>query len=134
MKEESKKVSAPKKPAFTLKHFHITEFDSPDEIGSGKNMDKDFLIKLDEARDKFDKPILINSGYRTAAHNKKCGGKNDSAHLRGYAADLHCNNSRDRHDLINCLLDVGFNRLGIAKTFIHVDNDPSKDKDVTWVY
>jgi hypothetical protein len=33
-----------------LKYFKLTEFDSPDEVGSGYKMDKEFLIKLDYAR------------------------------------------------------------------------------------
>ena len=56
-------------------HFTITEFDSPDEVGSGRLMNVDFLEKLDLARSKFDKPIKINSGMRTSAHNAKVGGK-----------------------------------------------------------
>jgi len=117
-----------------MKYFTITEFDSPDEVGSGRLMNVDFLEKLDLARSKFDKPIKINSGMRTSAHNAKVGGKSNSSHLTGYAADLHCNSSRDRYDLINCLLDVGFNRIGVGNTFIHVDSDPSKSPDVIWTY
>jgi hypothetical protein len=29
---------------------------------------------------------------------------------------------------------VGFNRIGVANTFIHVDNDPSLPEDVIWTY
>jgi hypothetical protein len=31
-------------------------------------------------------------------------------------------------------MEAGFNRIGIAPTFIHVDNDPSKPEDVIWLY
>ncbi len=117
-----------------MKYFNITEFDSPDEIGSGKKMNEDFLEKLDLARSKFDKPIKINSGYRSETHNAKVGGKPQSSHLIGYAADLHCNNSRDRFELVDCLMDVGFNRIGVGNTFIHVDSDPNKSPNVMWTY
>jgi uncharacterized protein YcbK (DUF882 family) len=117
-----------------LKHFNYSEFDSPDVQGSGQLMDKAFLDMLDEVRDKYDKPININSGFRTPAHNEAVGGKNDSSHLLGLAADISCNKSKDRFDLINCLLDVGINRIGIASTFIHVDIDKNKTQNVIWTY
>ena len=62
------------------------------------------------------------------------GGTKTSSHLKGYAIDVSCDNSADRFRLIEVLMLVGFNRLGIAKTFIHVDNDPDKSKNVIWVY
>lgn len=117
-----------------MKYFNYSEFDSPDVQGSGQLMDKNLLEMLDEVREKFDKPIHINSGFRTVAHNEEVGGKENSSHLKGLAVDIACNNSSDRFDLINCLLDVGFSRLGIAKTFIHADIDPDKAQGVTWLY
>lgn len=117
-----------------MKYFNFTEFDSPDVIGSGKLMNKDLLDMLDLVREKFDKPIVINSGYRTVEHNNKVGGTSASSHLKGLAVDIKCINSTDRYDLINCLLDVGFKRLGIAKTFIHADIDKDKAQGVVWTY
>jgi uncharacterized protein YcbK (DUF882 family) len=117
-----------------LKHFNYSEFDSPDVQGSGQLMDKTLLEMLDEVRDKFDKPIHINSGFRTPAHNEKVGGVKTSSHLKGLAVDIACKNSTDRFDLINCLLDVGFSRIGVAKTFIHADIDPDKSIGVMWTY
>ena len=117
-----------------MNYFNITEFDSPDEMGSGRNMKQEMLDKIDLVRAKFDRAIHINSGYRTKEHNKKVGGKKNSSHLKGLAVDIQCINSRDRYDLINCLLDVGFTRIGIGNTFVHVDMDPDKDPDVIWTY
>lgn len=117
-----------------LKYFNYSEFDSPDVQGSGQLMDNTLLEMLDEVRDKFDKPIHINSGFRTPAHNEKVGGKENSSHLKGLAVDIACTNSKDRFDLINCLLDVGFSRIGIAKTFIHADIDPDKAQVRIWTY
>jgi hypothetical protein len=31
-------------------------------------------------------------------------------------------------------MKAGFNRIGIADTFIHVDNDPGKAENVIWTY
>ena len=117
-----------------MKYFNIDEFDSPDEPGSGQYMDDDFLEMLDRARDFAGVPFVINSGYRTKAHNAKVGGTKNSAHLDGFAADIRCNASRERMYIVGALLEAGFNRIGIGNGFIHVDNDPTKPEDVIWTY
>ncbi len=117
-----------------VRYFNYSEFDSPDVQGSGQMMDKTLLEMLDEVRDKFDKPIHITSGFRTPAHNEAVGGVETSSHLKGLAVDIACKKSTDRFDLINCLLDVGFSRIGIADTFIHADIDQTKAQGVMWTY
>ena len=117
-----------------MKYFNYSEFDSPDVIGSGKLMDKDFLNKLDELREKFDKPIKINSGYRTEDHNANVGGTSSSSHIKGLAVDIACNNSKDRFAIIDICLDLGINRIGVAGTFIHIDVDSDKSPNVLWTY
>jgi uncharacterized protein YcbK (DUF882 family) len=117
-----------------LKHFKLSEFDSPDLPGSGKNMNPDFLKRLDEAREIAGVPFKINSGFRTEAHNTKVNGKPNSSHLRGYAADIHCHDPRWKFKILDSLLKVGFDRIGIYKTFIHVDCDPqfNEQRCVIW--
>jgi len=117
-----------------LKYFTFEEFDSPDAPGSGeKYMDREFLECLDEARDIAGVQFKINSGYRTPTHNAKVGGVSTSSHLIGRAADIHCTNTGKRLKIIEALSMVGFQRFGIAKTFIHVDNDDQK-KPAIWLY
>lgn len=117
-----------------VRYFNYSEFDSPDVQGSGQMMDKTLLEMLDEVRDKFDKPIHITSGFRTPAHNEAVGGVETSSHLKGLAVDIACKKSTDRFDLINCLLDVGFSRIGVGNTFIHADIDQDKTQGVIWTY
>ena len=117
-----------------LTYFTITEFDSPDEVGSGYRMNKDFIRRLDTARGIAGIPFKINSGYRTAAHNEKVGGRVGSSHKKGLAADIGYYGSRERYLILNALMQVGINRIGIAKTFIHCDVDKNKDEDVIWLY
>ena len=119
-----------------LKYFTLSEFDSPDEPGSGSKMDKDFLEKLDYARGNVDGKTIfkITSGYRSEAWNQRAGGRVGSSHLKGLAADIACVGSRDRYIIVKALMDVGINRIGIGKTFIHCDVDKNKDANVIWLY
>ena len=116
-------------------HFKLHEFDSPDQPGSGARMDHEFLDMLDVARSIAGVPFKITSGYRTAKHNKKVGGKEGtSSHLRGKAADIACTTSSARYRIVSALIAAGFTRIGIGATFIHVDNDSVKTPGVAWLY
>lgn len=43
---------------------------------------------LNFLRDKLERPIIVNSGYRTPAVNKAVGGAKRSLHMQGRAADI----------------------------------------------
>lgn len=99
-----------------------------------ENMNADFLNKLDEAREIANIPFIINSAYRSPEHNAKIGGKPNSSHIKGLAVDIKCTDSRTRFIVLNALINAGFNRIGIADTFIHVDLDLDKSSKVIWTY
>tara|TARA_R100000353_G_scaffold43529_1_gene35017 strand:+ start:44 stop:451 length:408 start_codon:yes stop_codon:yes gene_type:complete len=117
-----------------LKHFKHEEFASPDVPDSGEFMDSQFLTMLDNAREIAGIPFKINSGWRSIEHNYEVGGKQNSSHIVGKAADLAVKGSRQRWIITEALIQAGFNRIGIAKTFIHVDSDETKDANVIWTY
>jgi|TARA_R110000822_G_C15193764_1_gene481653 uncharacterized protein YcbK (DUF882 family) len=97
------------------------------------NMDVNFLAKLDEAREFAGIPFVINSAYRSPTHPESI--KNPtSSHIKGLAVDIKSNDSITRFKVLNALIAVGFNRIGIAKTFIHVDLDYDKSQNVIWTY
>ena len=104
------------------------------ELSDLDKMDKEFLFKLDRAREVAQIPFKINSAYRTPEHNAKIGGKPNSSHLKGLAVDISATDSRQRFIVLKALIEVGFNRIGVAKTFIHVDDDKDKSPEVVWVY
>jgi uncharacterized protein YcbK (DUF882 family) len=51
-------------------------------------VDEALTVVLQCIREHFGKPVVITSGYRTAAHNAKAGGAKFSQHLYGRAADI----------------------------------------------
>jgi len=116
------------------KHFNRDEFDSPDEVGSGSRMNPEFMQRLSDARNISIVPFKINSGYRTTAKNRKAGGVKDSSHLIGRAADIATPNSSVRFVVLNALMAVGFKRIGIGRTFIHVDDDVRKKQEIVFDY
>ena len=120
--------------AFT--YFAITEFDSPDEAGSGFNMNKHFVELLDQARGIAGCPFRVSSGYRTQEHNKKVGGRVNSSHCKGLAVDLLYKNNNELYLILNALMKVGMTRFGISfkSNFIHVDMDISKVQNTIWTY
>jgi len=113
-------------------NFTEKEFECPD--CQKQIMDSMFMWRLQEARTLAGIPFRINSGWRCKAHNEAVGGTPNSSHLKGLAADIRCRVSRTRFLILYALMDVGFNRIGVADDFIHVDIDPDKTNDVIWVY
>lgn len=121
------------------KYFQYSEFDSPLQQGSGQLMDKEFLAMLNNARHIAQIPFVITSGFRIEQdieRLEKAGYKvsRNSSHLKGVAADIACTDSVTRFIIIDALLKAGFTRIGIAKTFIHVDSDSEKPANVIWSY
>ena len=117
-----------------IKFFKPNEFDSPDDIDSGLEMNIELVKFMDKLRHDYGSPLKINSGYRTESHNLKVGGKSESAHTNGLAVDIECLESSKRFKIIQIALQNGVKRIGIAKTFIHLDFDLDKPQEVVWLY
>jgi zinc D-Ala-D-Ala carboxypeptidase len=116
-----------------LKNFRFPqEFDSRDAPGSGVNMQKSTLIKLQKARDIAGIPFKINSAFRTVAHNRAVGGSANSAHTRGHAVDIAATTGAQKFRIVQAAMQAGFTRIGIYRNFIHVDDDPSLPQNVIW--
>ncbi len=101
----------------------------------GENkMQQSTIDRLIKAREIAGIPFIINSGYRCEKRNAEVGGKSEGAHTTGHAIDIKIVDSRPRFIILDALIKAGFTRLGIAKTFIHADDDLTKDQQVIWEY
>lgn len=117
-----------------IKYFKQQEFDSPDQVGTGINMNFEFVKILDKIRKQCGFAFTINSGFRTPAHNATVGGKSESAHTDGLAVDIAVQDSRQRFLIIKYALENGIKRVGVAKTFVHLDYSIGLPQEVAWLY
>jgi len=90
------------------------------------------IHQLNKVREALGKPMIITSGYRCKKHNGKVGGKKNSAHLRGTAADIKCSSAHDRYLIVKYAYEVGFKRIGKYDDFIHLDVDSELPLEVLW--
>ena len=68
------------------KDFSRWEFACP--CGCGRDtIDYELVVHLQYERDYFDKAVTVTSGFRCEDHNRRVGGKRNSQHLYGRAAD-----------------------------------------------
>lgn len=79
---------------------------------------------LDQAREDYG-PMIVNSGFRSKEVNKLVGGKANSYHLTGKAADIHCDNTTQACTLCALLLRSEITDLVILekrgrKVWVHV--------------
>lgn len=81
---------------------------------------------LDPIREKYGKPIIVTSGYRSRFLNNFVGGVSTSQHLSGLAADLCCDDPKALFDLIS-ESDLPFDQLIYyqKRKFVHVSYSPT---------
>lgn len=117
------------------KHFKPEEFASKDGAESPwpEVVDPALYELLEAIRDEFNAPIVVNSGYRSPAHNKKVGGAPNSYHVKGQAADIRPRRHRDQERFNSELgrLKIiankkGHGGVGFYPTFVHVDLGPKR--------
>lgn len=109
---------------FNLKEFHCKDGSVVPESLMGKV--KELAENLQVLRDYLQKPITINSAYRSEKHNEKIGGKERSFHLLGMAADITVSgySSAEIYAAITALIRQGKMKeggIGYYQNFVHYD-------------
>ena len=116
------------------KYFSESEFRRCTPSCSLQDMDARLIGKLDLAREKAGIPFVLNSAYRSVAWEKGRGRTGTSSHCKGMAVDIRCNSYSNRWKVVRGLMEAGFTRIGIGKTYVHADCDPDKTQNVIWDY
>lgn len=93
------------------------------------------LLSLIRAIEFFlQRQVTFTSGIRCPICNKKANGSPTSEHLKGYAVDIRVRNSMERIEVVRAALQVGCNRVGVNKGFVHVGVSKSHPSPVLWLY
>lgn len=100
-------------------HFRVKEFACKD--GTDKILiDVDGVMMLEDLRTLINKPIHINSGYRTENYNKSIDGAENSYHVKGQAFDISVDGIPVRQ-LALYASRIKFNGIIVYNNFIHLD-------------
>ena len=118
-------------------HFNKKEFASKDGAGMPEPVwenIKTLASQLEVLRSHLNKPINITSGYRSPIHNERSGGKKNSFHILGKAADLQVKGLKPKtiYKAIEKLIEQGKmlqGGLGLYDTFVHYD---IRGKEARW--
>ena len=96
----------------------------------------ELLVKhiLDPLRERYGKPIHVNSGYRSPALNKAVGGSKTSQHMTGLAADITTGSIQGNKKLFALVqsLNLPFDQLIDENKFkwIHVSYSTNPRKQI----
>jgi uncharacterized protein YcbK (DUF882 family) len=111
------------------KNFKSTEFDCKCKgYCSITLIDSKLVHCLQQIREHFNSPVIINSGFRCARHNRDVGGARGSQHLYGRAADIVVKGVKPSVVADYCEA-IGMGGIGRYTTFTHID---VRDKKARW--
>lgn len=97
------------------------------------DLDDVLLDKLDIVRSLCGFPLVVTSAYRTFDYEQSKGRTGSSSHCKRIAVDVSCLSSGQRLHIVQNSLRAGFERIGIGKTFVHLDLDKDKPSCM-WLY
>lgn len=96
-----------------------------------KDMDNDFMHRLDALRARCGFPLPLTSAYRSVQHDLAKGRSGKGWHTKGRAVDIYCNDSSRRALIVKFALELGFNGIGIGSHFVHLDD---RETPTMWHY
>jgi uncharacterized protein YcbK (DUF882 family) len=116
-----------------MKYFKNKE----DFKGNMDKMDPKLLSMLDELREEYGNPIILNSSYRSPDHPIEAVKSKPGEHTYGAAVDIKCIGGENTFNLVAAAIKVGFRRIGISRksNFVHVGiGYPNAPETTIWTY
>lgn len=120
-------------------NFSKEEFDCKH---SGKNeMKHSFMLKLQQLRTAYGKPMKITSGFRDYSHPVEAKKeRKNGAHPTGKAADIAVDR-QNAYEVLKLAMELGFTGIGVKQhgsgRFLHVDTiegSPEQPRPTIWSY
>ena len=111
--------------------------DEGDFKGNMDKMHPVLLQMLDELREKYGHPVILNSSYRSPDHPIEAKKVKPGEHTYGAAVDIKCVGGEATFKLVKAAINVGFTRIGISRknNFVHVGIGYPDAPDTTiWTY
>lgn len=116
-------------PDWTTAHFTWGEFDSRGVFTGGKVAEMHVRVgllfmmwKMEALRRKLgNKPIRINSGFRSVTHNTAVGGAGNSMHQYGIAADISVA-GKTPEQVVGVARTCGFSGAKAYSGHVHIDS------------
>jgi len=108
--------------------------------GTGEcKMDEQFIQKLNKIREELNRPMIINSGYRSSEHNSTVGGAVNSPHIYGRAVDVSAVGGV-AYEIIRLAIKYNITGIGVSqrgthkRRFIHLDDMTSATHPRPWIW
>lgn len=121
---------------FTLEELSITQVRDVDNEPRGEvllDALKNTAMRMEAVRSVLkDKPVLVNSGYRSPFVNKIVGGSSSSAHMSGHAVDFICPGFGSPREVALAIeaSSILFDQLIWEETWVHLSFAPKMRREV----
>ena len=126
----------------TSKYFAPREFERCTPPCSIEDVNQELLNRLDTLREACGIPLLLSCAYRTKEWDRSRGRTGNSAHTEidkennpdCKAVDIRCYSDATRMLIVSRAIELGFTRVGIENSFIHLDISTILSQNVMWTY
>lgn len=101
------------------------------------DMEPDFMHRLQSLRNRYNKAMVITSGFRCPDHPIEKAKAFPGPHSTGKAADVAVQGG-EAHRLLSIAFELGFSGIGVQqkgdKRFIHLDTVTDGQRPTVWSY